>query len=239
MRRGNSTTQFFREVPDNDTSRMWVNISGANGAFSQTVVGYTPQATLGYDKGIDGRTLGEGSIKLYSIIEGHLLAIQGRPVFELSDVVPLGYKAAQAGQYEFTLDHADGIFAAEQDMYIYDSMTGTTHNLRQGGYSFVTEAGTFEGRFFIVYSETLDNGSISADESVMVYNKERHINVSSKTQNIVSVTIYDMCGRVLYDRGSINSQSFETNRLSLPEGVILVKVGLHDNAFVNKRIIIQ
>ncbi len=239
MRRGTSSNQFFRSAQNSDASRMWINVANDSGAFSQTVIGYTADATLGFDNGIDGKILGSGAIKLYSSIDGYSLAIQGRPAFDPSDVVPLGYKAAQAGQYEFTLDHADGIFAEGQDMYLLDALTGTTHNLRESGYSFTTEAGTFGDRFSVVYAETLGNGGVDGlAQGIIVYNKDKQVNITAP-KAIASVAIYDMRGRMLYQIETVNSETFATPTLAFAEGIVIVKVKLADNALYSKKIIFE
>jgi len=238
LRMGNSSDQFLRTAQD-DSSRMWINLKGSGSAFSQTVIGYTNEATLGYDNGIDGRSLAGGGVSLYSIIDGHELAIQGRPQFFTEDIVPLGFTANEAGNFTFSLDHADGIFENEQDMYLLDGFTGLTHNLRNGDYSFATEAGTFDGRFAIVYAEALGNGDIDAgNRNVIAFAQDAKVNVNAP-KPIEELQLYDLHGRLLYQHGNIASERFSTPSLNLSKGIVVIKIKLDDNTTATKKIVFE
>ncbi|MES2485704.1 MAG: hypothetical protein V4581_07115, partial [Bacteroidota bacterium] len=106
-------------------SRLWLNITNTENAFSQALIGYMDGATLDLDYGYDGRIIAEGSARLYSKVADNTLAIQARPSFEATDVVPMGFMVAAPGQYTITLDHVDGVFSTGQVVYLKDNLTGT------------------------------------------------------------------------------------------------------------------
>src|SRR5690606_24635671 len=106
--------------------------------FSQIAVVYSNTATLGIDYGRDGNAMASGPLALYSIIDDHKLAIQARPAFAASDIVPLGYKAETAGTYTITLHRSDGLFGQGQDIYLKDKSTGLYHDIKAAPYEFVT-----------------------------------------------------------------------------------------------------
>lgn len=248
MRKANSTDQFFRMANDNEAeteavsnaSRIWLNVTSATDAFSQIVIGYTPEATTGIDNGIDGRSLVDGGINLYSVAEDQLLAIQGRPEFTAQDAVAVGFKTNTAGTFEFTLDHVDGLFLGEQAIYVKDNMTGTVHNLKESNYSFTSETGTFNERFEIVYQ----NEALSVDvpvvstKDVVMYSQNSSVTVKSP-ETIKSVVVYDMLGKVIYYNNNVNTSEFTTATLAAANQVVIVKATLDNQQVVNKKIIVQ
>ncbi len=241
MRVGNSSNQFFRMSSQEDpASRFWLNLTDNNGLFSQAVVGYTPEATLGYDNGIDGRAFTDNNINLYSLQGDNKLAIQGRPAFTATDVVPLGIKATAAGSYTFALGDKDGLFAQGQKVYVADAQTGSVTDLSQTSYTFATDAGTFENRFRIVYSETAlgtDNPVFTASQAV-VYAQGRQVAVSAP-QNIKSVAVYDVLGKLLFEKNNIAATSYTSADLNATQQLLIVKVTFEDNQAVSKNIMLK
>ncbi|MEL1244739.1 YDG domain-containing protein [Flavobacterium sp. DGU11] len=227
MRVAVNNNQQFRNAQDAATtgSRLWLNLTGAQGEFHQTLVAYTNNTTLGLDYGWDGKALTDGTVAIYSLIGESKLGIQARPAFDAADVVPMGYKATTAGSYTITLDHVDGLFSQDQDIYLKDNLFGTTHDLKLSAYEFATEAGTFEGRFEVVYAEALGTDIPVMDaNSIIVYKQGSNINISSGTTDMTGVTVYDLRGRVLYRHESINAAETVISGLQAQEQMLIVEV---------------
>ena len=132
-------------------SKMWFNMESAQGAFSQTLLGYSNFTTNGIDFGYDGTLLNDGVIALYTKVENTKLMIQARGQFTITDTVPLHYRANVAGDYTIKLHNKTGIFANGQNVYLLDKQTGNVHNFADGVYPFTATQGTTEGRFNIFY----------------------------------------------------------------------------------------
>lgn len=240
MRVGNSSNQFFRSAQQQDASRFWLNLTDNNGSFSQAVTGYTAQATLDYDNGIDGRAFTDNNINLYSVQGENKLAIQGRPSFESSDIVPLGVKATAAGNYTFSLGEKDGIFALGQKIYLADNETGTITDLTSGTYTFATSAGTFDSRFSIVYTAnalgTPDNET--AASQVYVFAQGNKFGVKT-TATIKSIAVYDLLGKLLYESTNLSGTEFTSGPVNAVNQLLIVKVELNDKQVVSKNIMLK
>ncbi|MBD3582700.1 hypothetical protein [Flavobacterium selenitireducens] len=206
QRSGNNGNQFFRQVMA-ERHRIWLNASTAAGAFCQTLVGYIEGSTLGNDAQIDGRFFNDGEISFYSLISDERFAIQGRPVpFENTDVVPMGFKATTAGSFSISIAEADGLFLEGQDVFVRDNLTNTVHDLNSGAYTFVSEAGTFNNRFDILYQNALGTDTPVLDSNaVVVYKQQGHFIINSGNVEMTSVQVYDVLGKLVKTVNGINS----------------------------------
>ncbi|TRW22358.1 T9SS sorting signal type C domain-containing protein [Flavobacterium zepuense] len=229
---------FFKVMDENTTSRLWLNLSSAT-SFSQIAVAYIDGATLGLDFGYDGKRLGgDSQTAFYSTAGEDILAIQARPTFDASDIVPLGFVATDAGVYNVTVDHVDGVFANGQVIYLKDKLTGAVHNVTNGAYTFTTEAGTFNNRFEVVYEQPSlgVNNPVLNTNSVIVYQQGGVINITSGNVNMNSVTIYDIRGRKLYAQDKINNTETAISNLQAQHEVLIVEINT-TNGTVSKKII--
>jgi len=251
MRLDLNFNNFFRNSGNNspavqyEMSRIWLNVKNAASDFSQTLIAYSPQTTAGYDNGFDGTALSGSTVDLSSVIiengEPMKLAIQARATFVNSDQVQLGFTASAAGTYTFELDHVDGLFAAGQDIYLVDNLTGNFHDLKGGNYTFNTEAGTFDDRFMVVYAtdEELGIGTpVIEAKDVIVYRDGKQVSIKAQ-QDIKSVTVYDMLGRALYSNSNVNSSEFTTSVIDTAQQVVVVKMTFDNQQVVSKKIMMN
>jgi hypothetical protein len=233
-----STQSFFRTGADT-ASRLWVNLTTAEGGASQAAVAYMDNATMGIDYGYDGAKCAEvNTLAFYSLAQQTALTIQARPAFVNTDVVPMGYFAPVAGTHTISLDHTDGIFTQGQTIYLRDNAEGIIRNLTTGSYTFATEAGTFENRFELVYNTAAlgtDVPTIDAN-SVVVVKQGSTITVNSGSVLMNGITIYDTRGRKVYSVSDINNTQTAINNLTAEQQVLIVEINTVKGK-VSKRII--
>lgn len=226
MRRATpGTTQSFFRSAITGASRYWLNLQGSS-SVSQNMVAYMEEGTTGLDYGYDAQRLSDGNlVSLYSVAQSVPLAIQARPQFAVTDVVPLGYNAPEAGSYNITLDHVDGVFAEGQKIYIRDNNNGAVHNLAEGQYTFTTEAGTFDNRFEIVYvTDALGvKDPAAADNNLYIFTKDKTIGITSTGNPITAVTIFDVRGRLLYSQ-KYQDEAVQISNFAAEQQVLIVKV---------------
>ena len=237
MRIPDTANQFFRT--DIEKNRIWLNVSNAEGAFSQTLVGYFTGATMGADQHIDGKYINDGPLALTSMIDNVDHAIQGRPLpFMDSDVVPLKFKANAAGTYVMAIDHVDGLFSGDQDIYIKDNLTGVVHDIKASDYSFTTEAGTFASRFEIVYSDVqLGNPQHGFDPLTIVVAAENgKVKVDAGSLVLESVEVYDLRGRLVASRHAIQSSQAVVETVQANQ-VLIAKITTADGHVVSRKIV--
>lgn len=244
MRLGGNNTQFFKTTDtDNiERSRLWLNFTNSQGAFKQALVGYIEGATNSLDNSFDAESMAANSyIDFYSINDALQLTIQGRALpFENSDIIPLGYNTSVAGDFTISIDHVDGVFN-EQAVYLEDKKTSTVYDLKAGDYTFKTEAGTFNDRFTLRYTnKTLGIGDFeNVDNGLLVSVKDKIIKVTSNKENIKSTAIYDISGRLIYDKNKVGTTELQISNLQSSNQILLVKVTLENNYTMTKKIIFK
>lgn len=226
LRMDYSYGQFFRR-PATERHRFWLNLTDDQANYNQILLGYIQNATNAFDHKIDGKLFGHSGSAIYSILENDKYVIQGRSLpFDATDIIPLGFKAMQQGIYTISIDHMDGLFQeGEATIYLKDKLSNITHNLSEGNYNFVSEAGTFENRFEIVYqAETLgiQNPEMN-NNNWIAFKSEGKLHIQSTGFDIESLEVFDITGRLLIQKNNVNSQSFECPA-HFADQVLVVKV---------------
>ncbi|WP_181369480.1 GEVED domain-containing protein [Flavobacterium album] len=242
MRVGLNNQQFFRTAQNEEDaviSRLWLNLTGTEGQFAQAAIGYTDMTTMGIDYGWDGKAfVNDGNATLFSLAGEEALGIQARSEFDPADVVPMGFRADTPGTYTITLDHMDGVFSGDQDIFLKDNLLGgLTHDLKASNYTFETEAGLFTSRFEVVYAEALGTHNPVLDpNNVIVYKQGTSININAGVLQMTDVTIYDTRGRILYSKDGINATETVISNLHSDQQVLLIQINT-EKGRVTKRII--
>lgn len=246
MRIDDHTNSFLRTANTAHTTnsvernRIWLNVTNEAGLFSQAMIGYVTNATNGIDLNYDGKYINDGEIALASVLEAEPYAIQCKALpFSATDVIPMHFKAANAGTYSIAVDRVDGLFASGQAVYLRDTLTGTVHNLTEGAYTFASESGTFNARFEVVFqSSTLGVTDPVLNENQVVIYKTPSNEISINTGNFVmdNVMIYDLAGRLLFQQKDIND-SQTVIKVGLSTEVLLVKIKTQDGKSVTKKVL--
>jgi hypothetical protein len=237
-----ANNQFFKPAKTAkpaiiEKNRLWLNLTNTEGAFKQTLIGYIEGATNETEKKYDGATFNANKyLDFYSVNNGKKLAIQGRAIpFSNTDTVPLGYKSTIAGDFTISIDKADGKLA-NQTIYLEDKTTNITHDLRTSNYTFTTAIGTFDDRFVLRYSYTNKSlGTVDVedvDQIVVVSVREKIIKVTSTKENISKVLIFDITGKLLYEKDKVEATELEISILKSANQVLIVKTTL-ENEYTN------
>ena len=244
MRIGGNNSTFYKtaKTDDLERNRIWLNLSNAEGAFKQILIGYIEGASNGWDQNFDAVGFnGNSYLDFYSINETTVLSIQGRALpFENSDVIPLGYKSTVAGDFTISIDQVDGLFN-NQEVYLEDKKTGIISNLKTGDYNFKTEIGTFKDRFTLRYTnKTLGTDDFeNVDGGLLVSVKDKVIRLTSSKENIKEVNLFDISGRLIYQKGKVGTTELSISNLQSSDQILLVKVVLENGYTTTKKVIFK
>lgn len=245
-----SNDDFFRNSESDSSTlpsitekdRMWINMTNPDGAFSQILIGYLADGTLGKDRLYDGiRLEGSNYIDFYSKDDTNLYkyGIQGRPPFTMEDVIPLGYESGILGELTISLSETEGVLNTVT-VYLRDNQLDIIHNLTNSDYTFTTGNGDFSNRFEILFQaealSIIDN-EIDPNQLSIIELQNGSVKFSVKNNlTINTVEILDLLGRTLYKlKGNNATEIFELHNLS--QTAYIAKVGLSNGQTITKRAI--
>ncbi len=207
-----TVTQYRMGAQGTNTSRMLINLTLTDGnATDRTRVVFNDNARATYETECDAaKFMADGVPQLYSMDADKVMyAINERPVEK--GVVALGYKAINAGEYTIAATRTD------VGVMLKDNLTGATHNLSNGSYTFTSDAGTFDNRFSLVMTgETTDIKSADCGKEAVVETAHNRIIVSNANGLKTTVVGADgVTAGYLEGNGAVNVTS----------GIYIVTVG--------------
>lgn len=186
------------------SGKFWIKLTTSYGNTVTQAITYSQGASDAYDV-YDSKAMGMGSDAFYSLVGAEKLVIQGKSTFHIDDVVQLGNKHFENGNFTISLSHKEGLFANGQDIYLHDKQTGTYTNLQTGAYSFSANAGDFTNRFEIVYKLNVLSTAETQKGTFEVYRDGENF-VVRNNKNIQSVEVFDAAGRKI-EQVTSNSKS--------------------------------
>jgi len=233
-----ASATFYKSITT-ENHRYWLNLQNENQSLNQMLVSYNASSSNDLDLGIDASLFNYSGSAIYSLIENsdEKFAIQGRALpFENNDIVPLGFKATEVGSYTISLANFDGLFAEGQNIYLRDKFTQVEHDLKASNYEFVSEQGTFNERFEVVYTtQSLSVSNPNLENSWIVYKNENMFNILTQGFEMKDVVVYDMLGRIIYDAKDLHSYSHQFNSSGANQ-VLIVKVITGDEQELIKKV---
>ena len=219
---------------------MWLNLTTENNIdINQIAVAYVEGATQGVDTNFDGLSFGNTGSSLSSKINTDDYVIQGRSLpFESNDVVPLGFKAATSGNYKIKLTNKDGLFLVNQDVFVRDNLMGIEHNITIAPYLFTAQAGTFDNRFQLVYTQRLATPSETfTTNSVLVTKNSDGFHVTSNGNVLKEIYVYDILGRLLFKQLSINGTATDLKMFSQSNQMLFLIITSQENTTITVKAI--
>ena len=228
---------FLKSQEEVEKHVFYLNMTGAEGIFSQVLLGYAADATDDVDDN-DAEYIGDSPIALSSLIGEKAYTIQGKALpFNATQNFSLRFQTSVAGTYNIALEDVTGMFEQNVDPILLDMLTNTQTNLRNASYSFATEPGVFDTRFKVLFEETAlgtVGNSIDAN-SVVAINNNNVLNISAGSYVINSVEVYDLLGRNIYSANNVDASTTSISNLKATQQIILVKIAT-DHGTVTKKV---
>lgn len=169
-------------------SRRLVNISISNGTQSdKTRVVFNDEKSMGYEQDCDASKFlsDQSTAQIYTLDQkGNKYAINERPNGD--NTVALGFTALTEGTYTISAQRMD------MQMALKDMQTGTIHNFADGEYEFMSKAGTFNDRFYLVPAADASGINSLASLGVSVFANNSGISINGL--NGKTATIYNAAG---------------------------------------------
>lgn len=242
-------TNAMRRTDNNNTlripinkDRLWLNIENIDYEMGgATLLAFNGNATAAKDKGYDSRRLAT-VVSLYSHLEdgSEQLGIQTREAFESGIRVPIGFSSQldKTLTYKIFISTIEGENLEGSTVYLIDHIENTVTNLSETSYAFTSGKGTFHNRFTLFFqSEVLDvNDLLQSKVTVFPNPAKTIVNIISPDNNIESVQIYDVSGRLIKWTVFSSEENYQINISSFTSATYFLKINT-SNGNVIKRLV--
>ncbi|NRB60344.1 MAG: hypothetical protein HRU50_10470 [Winogradskyella sp.] len=247
-----NNNQFFRDtsqegrnssqsIDDNEPHRIWLDLITPSGSTNTTLVAYINGATEGKDRMFDATMNGGNGLNLYSMINDEQFIIQGRSVpFDNTDIVPLGVNILEVGVHTIAINTVEGILnEVSQDVFVEDLHTGLIHNIKNSPFVFTaTETGRVNDRFILRYTnQTLSVNDSEYIDAIKVFESNEKLVVKSEREEIQSVRIYDVLGRLVTSNTQLDSRKVIMSELPKNNTALFIEVTLKNSITGNIKVI--
>ncbi len=220
---------FFK---NSDPWRFKISLTNEDGDYNETLIGFVPGTTKGFDNKYDGYKLkGNTDIALYTKLvqeDGYDYAIQALPpISNEGATVKLGFNSSKPGLHTLKVQSIEN-FNDTVAIYLEDSYLNIYTNLRfEPEYHFAVESsGTFDDRFvvhFNTYGVGIDEES-SLENKFNIYSYDGSIYIDNlNQQGRYTAFVYNTIGQQLT---AYQLQNNGQNKVSLKEstGIYIVKI---------------
>ena len=232
----------FYSPRDIEADRVWLDMTNADGVFSQILIGFFDEATEDHDKNYDAKRLFSGAnYDFSSLLNETDYAIQGLPVFEENRIIPLSVKAPETGLLRIEIHDVEGIFHT-QDIYIYDYEMNVLHNLKESPYQFnITEPGRYTERFELRFTDNTTGIANVVLNSVAVYPNpsEGQFTISWNGEDNLRIQITDMSGKLIIDNTNIDKSNkpYSLDMSNYESGIYFMRISVNETTAIKKLIV--
>jgi hypothetical protein len=226
-------------------AKIRLGFNSANNYHRQILLGFMDdKATPGYDVGYDAKHIDAQPNDFYFVNGYDKLNIAGDDYFSTADIFPLGVKVAQAGTVSFIVDETQ-YFDEDQDIFIYDKVTGLYHDVKGQKFEIEMPSGTVDNRFELRFSD----GSLGTDDLALENNifvtYTNGLDVIKIKNNLTDATaegvmLFNMVGQQIakWDTANEDQSAIELPVRNLATGTYIVKIKTNKGD-VGKKIVIR
>lgn len=221
-----------------ESHKIWLNLTNAQGIVKQQLVAYAQGASVDYDTNLEAVSFqSDANLNFYSNLMQKRMMIQSRPLpFSNQDLVSLGFQTSDAGTFEVSIATVDGMFLADQNIYLEDQLLQVIHDLKQGAYRFTTDSGVFNDRFVLRYTPgKLATVSFPLKTAVKTVVQDK-VTVYSDATPLKSVTVRDLLGRILGQYDAINASEYTLANLLPTNQWLLLEIHLDRQQVVTQKV---
>ncbi|MEP0365480.1 MAG: T9SS type A sorting domain-containing protein [Cyclobacteriaceae bacterium] len=229
MRRPGLTSpdsRFYRQAGE-DIFKIRVSLESETG-FSEMLIGFPENAEPGKDLRYDALRLSNNDLDISSLIEGKRYAIQGRPLSQEPEVIPLFFQTNEAAvhQLEITLE----ALPIGVEIVLIDSYLNKTIAVSEDfKYAFNSASGQFADRFVL---STAANVLALDDRKVSIYAHEKVLHIQSAGSQSAAYRLFDLSGHQVHLAEVTGSAAIDLSNLA--SGVYIVSDGIESKKIILK-----
>ncbi len=212
------------------------------GYHRQLLVGVDLNASDNYDVGYDALLIEDNNEDMYWSANNEKYIIQAVDNFKIAQKLPLAVKISQEGIATLSIDTLENIDNTK-NIYLYDKLLETYHDLRNGAYNIHLTVGEHTDRFSIVF----DNHESLGSTSLELHNIDIHyantlnsIVLENPTNKYISqIEMYNIVGQKVYSNAvKTNNTNAEYAVKNLSTGAYIIKL-ITDNGNFTKKVVVE
>ncbi len=218
--------------PSTEDNRMKIRLgfNSVNTIIRQILVTVDENASLTFDYGYDGKQTETQMDDMYWMISDEKCVIQGIDAIETTSILPLGVHTNLDGLNTFKIDELSNV-PPDLEIYIYDTITETYHDIRQSNLSIHLDAGEYLNRFELRFTNdnVLSTGHFEEIDGIQFFfanNNETIIVKNPKLEVIKSVELYNVLRQSIIKFDNLKTQNhieLETNAINTGNYILEVK----------------
>lgn len=221
----------FTEENDGFT-KIRLGYNSRNDYHRQVLLGFMNEnATSEIDAGYDAVTIDSQVNDMCFIHGDSKLVIQGDGYFNPENIYPISVKCDALGTVKFMIDATENL-DPEQEIYIFDNMTGIYHSIKNTNFEIELPEGTHDRRFSLRFTtqENLGTGDHHLSEGIQVAftSNDNILHIKNKLidTQVISATVFNIIGQQLttYDIENQNQESIQIPISNLSTGTYIVKI---------------
>ncbi len=242
--------RFFKTEKEESTKEGLIQIALKEGdKMDETAIYFQAGATPNFDAKYDAvkiYKMNSQRSSIYSYNQNEILdkeeyfAINGLGSFDEDKTLPLAMNILSDGEYEITLQTMK-YFHSKHELYLYDSLTQTFHNLRsEGDYKFVAKKADEVKRFVLLF-KTQANQNFFKEEKVIVYPNptpnEFLYSLKTSREGNYTIRLFDATGRVIFEESKMKEGAFLEGTINLEKqafGLYLLQISDSKNTITTR-----
>ncbi len=229
----------YTTVSTADVPQIRFNTLMNNVAIKQIVIAFDQNATDLVDRAMDARNPTDNApLDMYFVLDNNEYIISAIN-FDDTKRLPVGFKANADSPFKITVA---GIVNFNQiaNVYLFDSVTGIYHDIKNSEYEFSVPAGVTNNRYEITFKDnalTTSTNSVSTIEIVQNNNSQILKISNPNLSEIKTVNLYDISGKLILSKTKLETKSnYEFSTSTLSDGIYLVKLISNDNKSIGQKI---
>jgi hypothetical protein len=225
-----------------EVSHIKINIIINNKFTRQLALALIPEATDQVDFGIDALNMNETLPNdVNFLIDEKNYVIQGI-AFDPAKKIPFRVKTSTPATLQFYIPEVIS-FDPNQNIYIYDALYASYHNLKNGVFQVAVSAETSTDRFKLAFStETLSNNEQKQEQfSINQNNSSQTLKTfNPQSKNLKLFTLYDILGRIVRSEKDLGSEQFHYFSTSgISSGVYIAELVTTSNEKFSEKVLIS
>jgi uncharacterized repeat protein (TIGR01451 family) len=217
---------------DTDTRlKIRLGFDSTTGSHRQLLVGADSNTSNGFDIGYDAPMFDMSKNDMYLEINNSKFTIEAVPNFNNEQIIPLGIVVANEGPLTIKIDALENI-PLSTEIYLFDTLTGVSHDLRASDFKITIAIGEYKKRFFLQFAEkTLrlkEETEIENDVTVFYSDDNEVLIIKNNIKNLVvnEVSLFNIAGQTISNWEVTNNDQTQIVLAvkNISSGVYLVKM---------------